>query len=54
MSQEIPIISAKGSAGGNDDTFFWEELLADDNKDFTEEYLGIKADDQVRPTEDTS
>lgn len=47
MSEEelVPVIVKEGSPAG-DDTFFWEELLADDKKDFQEEYLGLKVGSQ--------
>jgi hypothetical protein len=37
--EEITLIGGKDSVG--DDSFFWEELLADDDKDWSKEFLGI-------------
>lgn len=34
----MPIVTEKEEDG--DDSYFWEELLSEDGKDFLEEYLG--------------
>ncbi len=40
MKDDILIIG-KGEEK-DDDSFFWEELLSDDEKDWCAEYLGVK------------
>jgi hypothetical protein len=40
MNEEMVQIIADKEIEG-DDSFFWEELLADDEKDWSEEYLGV-------------
>lgn len=47
QAQDIVILGGKDASGG-DDSFFWEELLADDDKDWSKEFLGIEVKDNAK------
>lgn len=48
IEETIKILGGKESSSGSDDSFFWEELLADDDKDWSKEYLGIEVKENAK------
>jgi hypothetical protein len=44
MKDDVLII---GKGEDDDDSFFWEELLSNDEKDWRKEYLGLDPDKEV-------